>query len=101
MKNTESLGMLENSEPIFKKEFIKWLLAALGGLIVLCVSFYFTTNSRLNDHEQKLQMLSIEKASSKDIDYLIKRTDEQGQDIRDLKANSQRIYEILLEKEKK
>lgn len=90
----------KETAPIFKKEFIKWLLAGISGLFVLCISFYFTTNSRLNDHEEKIQILTSEKASSKDIEYM--REDMRGMkdDLRDVKAGNQRIYEILLEKDK-
>lgn len=83
-----------------RKELIKWGLAIITSAVVGCVTFYFTTTARLDTHESKIEALSNEKASTKDIEYI--REDIRGikEDLRDLKSGNQRIYEILLEKEK-
>lgn len=90
-----------------RKELAKWALASLTALIIGCVTFYFTTNANFEANKEvdkqqaeDIRALKTEKASAVDIEYI--REDMRGMkdDLRDLKAGNQRIYEILLEKEK-
>jgi hypothetical protein len=79
-----------------KSSLRKELIIPGATLIIVLAGFYYNTNSTMEEHRRELSSLKTElgeKASGDDVRAI-------QADIREIRGGNQKIYELLLEKQK-